>query len=373
MDIFASLGLATDKPSPDFLKRKPEPRNAPIVSITMWKMILGQAVYQLLVVFLVHYVGWDLFNPGTDAEIERLQTLVFNIYVWMQFFNQHNCRRVDNKLDIWYQGVLTNPWFIGVQCITIVGQFVIIFKGGEAFDTEPLTGAQWGWSMLFGILTIPLGALIRHVPDVYVERLFEIFGKGIRSATSPFRRCFAKLPFKNRHKLKDNPQDLGAVESLVIRTGRTMLQPMVLHPLNSPLGHDDRSNQIPGERQNSFIEASRSRAQETEKPDTYLDLQGMIEAAKLGRALGNEMLELHPRTLKNDPVLVARSNSKVPPSQDPAIQRYVVRNEVEPERKRVRKTPARTVWVEPTRPSQAALAPKKGGLSLEGFLRSKRR
>lgn len=41
MDIFASLGLATDLPSPEFLKRKPEPRNSPIISITMWKMILG--------------------------------------------------------------------------------------------------------------------------------------------------------------------------------------------------------------------------------------------------------------------------------------------------------------------------------------------
>lgn len=99
MDVFASFGFATDHPSPDFLKRKPEPRTAPIVSITMWKMILGQALYQLAVV-TVHYAGWDIFNPDTEVEIEKLQTLVFNMYVWMQLFNQHNCRRVDNKLDI---------------------------------------------------------------------------------------------------------------------------------------------------------------------------------------------------------------------------------------------------------------------------------
>ncbi|KAJ2959856.1 hypothetical protein NQ176_g11089 [Zarea fungicola] len=188
MDVFASLGLATDHPSPDFLKRKPEPRNAPIVSITMWKMILGQAIYQLLVVFLVHYIGWSIFNPGTENEVEKLQTLVFNIYVWMQFFNQHNCRRVDNKLDIWYQGVLRNPWFIGVQCLTLAGQFIIIFKGGEAFDTKPLTGTQWGWSMLFGILTIPLGALIRQVPDRWVLRFFLAVKSAFMTVTGPIRR-----------------------------------------------------------------------------------------------------------------------------------------------------------------------------------------
>lgn len=106
MDIFASLGLATDYPSPDFLKRRPEPRTAPIVNITMWKMILGQAIYQLAVMFTLHYAGDQLFHPTTTAEREALQTMIFNIYVWMQFFNQHNCRRVDNKLNIWYQGVL---------------------------------------------------------------------------------------------------------------------------------------------------------------------------------------------------------------------------------------------------------------------------
>ena len=81
MDIFASLGYATDHPSPDFLKRKPEPRNASIISITMWKMIICQAIYQLTVVFVVHYAGWDTFNPDTEFEIEKLQTLVLNIYV----------------------------------------------------------------------------------------------------------------------------------------------------------------------------------------------------------------------------------------------------------------------------------------------------
>ncbi|GJN86153.1 hypothetical protein PLIIFM63780_009730 [Purpureocillium lilacinum] len=367
MDIFASLGLATDHPSPDFLKRKPEPRNASIISITMWKMILGQAIYQLAVVFTIHYAGWDLFDVDTRNEKHRLQTLVFNIYVWMQFFNQHNCRRVDNKLDIWYQGVLKNPWFIGVQCLTVVGQFIIIFKGGEAFNTVPLTGANWGWSILFGVLTIPLGALIRQIPDRYVLAFFRLCKRTFLFVTKPLRpllcccSCFSTLRARKRQKLNgDQQQEMGAVHSKPPETRGTM------------------QSQVSQDGQTTLSEGT----DVAEKTPKVVDLQGMIEAAKLGRSSGTDILELHPKTLKDDPILRTRSDVRIPPSQDVMLQRFMARDEEESRGRRSRRrTPARAVWVEPTRPVRAAQPARPGqtttrekrGLTWEGLLRSKRR
>ncbi|KAH7166287.1 hypothetical protein EDB81DRAFT_282823 [Dactylonectria macrodidyma] len=314
MDIFASLGLATDHPSPDVLRRKPEPRNAPIVSITMWKMIIGQAIYQLAVVFVVHYAGWDLFNPDTEFEVEKLQTFVFNIYVWMQFFNQHNCRRVDNKLDI-YQGVWKNPWFIAVQLITVAGQFTIIFKGGEAFDTRSLTGAQWGWSILFGILTIPLGALIRQVPDSVVQGLFDACRSGYHKAIGPFRGCLSSVIPKRFKKRKDEQPDaeMGPVENII--------QTLGLGP-----GSEDQDVTTTADQRAALESSARLRRQETERQTREIDLKGLIEAARLGREYGNSTLELHPRTLKDDPVLRAKSGSTLPPSRDAAFMRFVAVN-----------------------------------------------
>ncbi|KAK5992981.1 Calcium-transporting ATPase 2 [Cladobotryum mycophilum] len=370
MDIFASMAFATDHPSPDFLKRKPEPRNSPLVSITMWKMIIGQAIYQFLAVFLVHYVGWDLFDPNTKDEVDRLQSLVFNMYVWMQFFNQHNCRRVDNKLDIYYQGVLTNPWFIGVQAITIVGQFVIMFKGGEAFDTEPLSGAQWGWSMLFGILTLPLGALIRQVPDRHVLALFLAIKRFFLFITTPFRSCFGGAARNGGNGLGHGQQDMGAVESLVVRSGRTLLHPMVLHPMNSPFGRSAHSTEVSlGKRV-----ATSSTADVPEQPE--LDLQSLIDTAKLGRLLRNEILEIHPGTSKDDPILTWRSDIRIPPSQDYAIQKYIIRNEKKRNLPELRRRPPRRQpsGVEPTRPVPARTRQNsRSWLTWEGLLRSKRR
>jgi Ca2+-transporting ATPase len=56
----------------------------------MWKMILGQAVYQLLITFLLYFASPGIlpaYDP-TGVTKEEIQTLVFNTFVWMQIFNQ---------------------------------------------------------------------------------------------------------------------------------------------------------------------------------------------------------------------------------------------------------------------------------------------
>ncbi|GJC87991.1 calcium-transporting ATPase 2 [Colletotrichum liriopes] len=322
MDIFASLGLATDYPSPDFLKKRPEPRNAPIVNITMWKMILGQAIYQLAVMFTLHYAGNGLFKPVTNADREALQTMVFNIYVWMQFFNQHNCRRVDNRLNIWYQGVLRNPWFLGVQCMTVAGQMVIIWKGGQAFDTRPLTGPQWGWSMLFGVLVIPLGALIRQVPDAYVYAFFQAVK---RAFIATLRGLCKPLPSKWRKKAEEEVDDMGAAESWVLQTGAALLRPMnyewgsSMPPPGSKLA--GRVSSIPAAQREALIRAAKAGT-----GDNEIDVPAMIEAARYAKVELSYGIEVHPETSKEDPILLTSigiDGKKCPPSQDPEILRYL--------------------------------------------------
>lgn len=87
MDTLAALALATDPPQDSVLNRKPERRTASIISTTMWKMIIGQAIYQLVITFLI-YFGGNSVIPGDDANDAQIQTLVFNTFVWMQIFNQ---------------------------------------------------------------------------------------------------------------------------------------------------------------------------------------------------------------------------------------------------------------------------------------------
>jgi len=88
MDTLAALALATDPPHESVLDRKPERKGSSIISTTMWKMILGQAVYQLLITFLIYFGGVSVLPGPDDMKGPQIDTLVFNTFVWMQIFNQ---------------------------------------------------------------------------------------------------------------------------------------------------------------------------------------------------------------------------------------------------------------------------------------------
>ncbi|EOO02455.1 putative p-type calcium atpase protein [Phaeoacremonium minimum UCRPA7] len=85
LDILAGLALSTDYPRPYLMRRKPEPRSASLISLTMWKMILGQSIYQLAVIFTMQYAGGKLWSEASD---DQAQTVVFNTYMFIQLFNQ---------------------------------------------------------------------------------------------------------------------------------------------------------------------------------------------------------------------------------------------------------------------------------------------
>lgn len=92
MDTLAALALATDPPADSIIDRKPERRNAGIISLTMWKMIIGQAIYQLIVTFVLYYgaisIGIAEQEDLSKVVSTRRDSLVFNTFVWMQIFNQ---------------------------------------------------------------------------------------------------------------------------------------------------------------------------------------------------------------------------------------------------------------------------------------------
>jgi P-type Ca2+ transporter type 2C len=88
MDTFAALALATDPPTRNILNRKPQKKSAPLITLNMWKMIIGQAIFQLVVTFILNFGGQTIFSYHSDHEKEQLRTLVFNTFVWMQIFNE---------------------------------------------------------------------------------------------------------------------------------------------------------------------------------------------------------------------------------------------------------------------------------------------
>lgn len=181
MDTLAALALATDPPHPTVLDRKPERKGSSIISTTMWKMIIGQAAYQLAITFMLYFGGKKILpSSDQDADDDQVQTLVFNTFVWMQVFNQWNNRRLDNHFNI-FEGITQNYFFLAISLIMMGGQVLIIMVGGVAFNIADAgqSGVMWGYAIAFGFISIPIGMAIRLVPDSLVERLVPNYVKRI--------------------------------------------------------------------------------------------------------------------------------------------------------------------------------------------------
>ncbi|PVI07713.1 calcium ATPase, partial [Periconia macrospinosa] len=167
MDTFAALALATDPPARSVLNRKPDRKSAPLITLRMTKMIIGQVICQLAVTLLLNFGGRTLLGyDQTEADTKRLNTLVFNTFVWLQIFNEVNNRRLDNKLNV-FESIHKNFFFLLINLIMIGGQVLIIFVGREAFKVVPLDGKEWGLSVGLGAMSLPWGALIRLFPDAW--------------------------------------------------------------------------------------------------------------------------------------------------------------------------------------------------------------
>jgi Ca2+-transporting ATPase len=174
----------------------------------MWKMIIGQSIFQLVVIIVLYFAGDSILHYNTSIKFEKLQldTIIFNTFVWMQIFNELNCRRLDNKFNV-FVGIHRNWFFIAINAIMIGLQVAIVFVGGRVFGIDPdgLNGGQWAISVLIALFSLPWGVVVRVFPDEWFARCVEFvappFVVSYRALASGFRR-FGAL-FKSRAPRSD--------------------------------------------------------------------------------------------------------------------------------------------------------------------------
>uniref|UniRef100_A0A671KP97 Calcium-transporting ATPase n=1 Tax=Sinocyclocheilus anshuiensis TaxID=1608454 RepID=A0A671KP97_9TELE len=178
MDTFASLALATEPPTEALLLRKPYGRNNPLISRTMMKNILGHAVYQLIIIFTLLFVGEKIFDidSGRNAPLHsppsEHYTIIFNTFVLMQLFNEINARKIHGERNV-FDGIFSNPIFCSIVLGTFAIQIVIVQFGGKPFSCSPLNVEQWLWCLFVGMGELIWGQVIASVPTHQLKFLKE--------------------------------------------------------------------------------------------------------------------------------------------------------------------------------------------------------
>lgn len=84
MDTLGALALATEPPNDELMKRKPVGRGVSFITRTMWRNIIGQSIYQLLVLGLLMFDGKRLLKLNGSDATAVLNTFIFNSFVFCQ-------------------------------------------------------------------------------------------------------------------------------------------------------------------------------------------------------------------------------------------------------------------------------------------------
>jgi magnesium-transporting ATPase (P-type) len=187
MDTFGALALATEDPTPDLLHRQPYGRFDKLINGHMWRNIMVQAVYQLAVQLGLLWFGVLFLSDCTDGYITSTvcvpllpngqgknhagnyrDTVIYNTFVWMQLFNELNCRRIFNEVNM-FKGVLNNWFFVGIWLLSASVQVASVQFGGDVFHTVPLDSYAWAACIAVGAFSLVLGVFQRFVPVCFAN------------------------------------------------------------------------------------------------------------------------------------------------------------------------------------------------------------
>uniref|UniRef100_A0A183IUL6 Cation_ATPase_C domain-containing protein n=1 Tax=Soboliphyme baturini TaxID=241478 RepID=A0A183IUL6_9BILA len=183
MDTFAALALATEMPTEDLLTRRPYGRKKPLISRTMMKNIIGHSLYQLVIIFLLVFIGEKIFDidNGRYATLHTAPTehftIVFNAFVMMTLFNEINARKIHNERNV-FAGLHLNPIYYCILITTFIGQALIVQFGGFFFSTAALSAEQWLWCIFLGVGELIWGQVITSIPSKKLPKKLTAFSEG---------------------------------------------------------------------------------------------------------------------------------------------------------------------------------------------------
>ena len=169
MDTMAALALATEAPTPKLLDRLPYSKTESLISNVILRNLLIQLVFHLVILLTIVFLGHRLFNipigsnlgQGSNPEIHF--TMVFNVFVFMEMFNEINSRRINNECNV-FEHMASNTMFWMIFIISMILQLILVQFVGRVFSTHPLTWQQHLFCVVMGLCTLPLYQLARTVP-----------------------------------------------------------------------------------------------------------------------------------------------------------------------------------------------------------------
>ncbi|KAL3724813.1 hypothetical protein ACJRO7_029906 [Eucalyptus globulus] len=161
VDTLGAFALSTDlstEQTREVMKKPPVGWTEPLITNVMWRNLVGQAIYQVAVLLTLQFKGELIF--GVDKAVKR--TLIFNVFVLCQVFNEFNVRKLAKK-NI-FEGIHKNKLFLGIIFMTVVLQVVMVEFLKQFVVTKRLSWGQWGACVGIAAVSWPIAWVVKCIP-----------------------------------------------------------------------------------------------------------------------------------------------------------------------------------------------------------------
>jgi P-type Ca2+ transporter type 2C len=222
MDMLAALALASEPPQLSNITNPPVKKQDSIITKGMWRQILGMTAYITgVMLFMFFFIDdmWGLTYQDTDDWTDvngdptskcKVFTMLFNTFIYLNLFNQINCRKVkSDQLNV-FANIFSNFHFLSVFCAVAGIQYVFVQWGGKLTRCAELSGDQYAFSVLVGSTALIFSFILKRLPEKWNDKIPELIDEKVPIAKDDFilkwfNQANAKVLVKKDEHTKVSP------------------------------------------------------------------------------------------------------------------------------------------------------------------------
>lgn len=110
-------------------------------------------------------------EEGADPKNQQVKTYLYHTFVFLQIFNEINCRKIGRRDFNVFENLFHNWYFLFV----VVGTFSTQILSSHYFPgftgTVPMTRGEWGACIAVGSTVFIAAALLKLTPEAWVEKV----------------------------------------------------------------------------------------------------------------------------------------------------------------------------------------------------------
>jgi calcium-translocating P-type ATPase len=162
MDTLAALAFGGEPALKRYMHEKPKRRDENIVSNKIFAYVISASlwIFAVSLFFLFSPVVAGFFR--TDADGTYLRTGYFAFFVLAAVFNAFIVRSDSPNL---FDHISKNMQFVAIMLAITLIQIVLVYVGGEIFESHGLVGLEWVVVLIAAVTVVPVGQAIKVVTD----------------------------------------------------------------------------------------------------------------------------------------------------------------------------------------------------------------